>query len=40
MYEGAGHAFVNNPSSDNPANREAAAKSVARTTKWLKKQFG
>lgn len=40
MYEGAGHAFLNNPSSNNTANREAAAKSVARTTKWLKKQLG
>jgi len=40
MYEGAGHAFLNNPSSKNAANREAADKSVARTTKWLKKQIG
>ncbi|MGE5818316.1 MAG: dienelactone hydrolase family protein [Deltaproteobacteria bacterium] len=40
MYEGAGHAFLNNPSSNNTANREAAAKSVAKTTKWLKKQLG
>lgn len=40
MYEGAGHAFLNNPSSKNAANREAAAKSVTRTTKWLKKQLG
>jgi carboxymethylenebutenolidase len=40
MYEGAGHAFLNNPSSKNAANREAAARSVARTTKWLKKQLG
>ena len=40
MYEGAGHAFLNNPSSHNAANREAAMKSVARTTKWLKKQLG
>lgn len=40
MYEGAGHAFLNNPSSKNAANREAADKSVARTAKWLKKQLG
>ena len=40
IYEGAGHAFLNNPSSNNTANREAAAKSIARTTKWLKKQLG
>ena len=39
MYQGAGHAFLNNPSSKNAANREAAAKSVVRTAKWLKKQL-
>jgi carboxymethylenebutenolidase len=37
MYEGAGHAFLNNPQSKNAANREAAAKSVVRTTKWLRR---
>jgi carboxymethylenebutenolidase len=37
MYQGAGHAFLNNPQSKNTANREAAEKSVARTTKWLRK---
>jgi carboxymethylenebutenolidase len=37
MYDGAGHAFLNNPSSKNAANRNAAEKSVASTTKWLKK---
>lgn len=37
MYEGAGHAFLNNPSGKNPANRDAAEKSVASTSKWLKK---
>ena len=37
MYEGAGHAFLNNPQGKNAANREAAAKSVLRTSKWLKK---
>ena len=37
MYPGAGHAFLNNPSSKSAANREAAAKSVASTGKWLKK---
>ncbi len=40
MYEGAGHAFLNNPQSKNAANRRAAQKSVARTAKWLKKLFG
>jgi carboxymethylenebutenolidase len=39
MYEGAAHAFLNNPSSKNAANQEAAAKSVAKTAKWLKKQL-
>jgi hypothetical protein len=28
---------LNNPQSKSEANREAAAKSVARTAKWLKK---
>lgn len=37
MYEGAGYAFLNNPQSKNSANREAAAKSVVRTAKWLKR---
>jgi carboxymethylenebutenolidase len=37
MYPGAGHAFLNNPSSKNAANLDAAAKSVTVTTKWLKK---
>ena len=37
MYNGAGHAFLNNPSSKNAANLDAAAKSVARTATWLKK---
>jgi len=37
MYPGAGHAFLNNPSSKSAANRDAAAKSVAVTSKWLKK---
>ena len=35
MYQGAGHAFLNNPQSKNAANQEAAKKSVARTVKWL-----
>lgn len=39
MYEGAGHAFLNNPASKNAANRDAAEKSVASTSKWLKKVF-
>ncbi|MBI2230537.1 MAG: dienelactone hydrolase family protein [Deltaproteobacteria bacterium] len=37
MYEGAGHAFLNNPQGKNPANLEAAGKSVTRTVKWLRK---
>ncbi len=37
MYQGAGHAFLNNPQTKNPANREAGEKSVAKTAKWLKK---
>lgn len=37
MYEGAGHAFLNNPQGRNAANRDAAEKSVARTSKWLRK---
>ena len=37
IYQGAGHAFLNNPSSKNAANAAAAAKSVARTVKWLRK---
>ena len=36
MYKGAGHAFLNNPQTKNVANREAADKSVAKTTKWLR----
>jgi carboxymethylenebutenolidase len=39
MYEGAGHAFLNNPQSKSAANREAAAKSVIKTSKWLRKQL-
>jgi len=37
MYQGAGHAFLNNPQSKNAANQEAAQKSVARTVKWLRR---
>ena len=37
MYEGAGHAFLNNPQGKSAANRAAAAKSVIKTSKWLKK---
>jgi carboxymethylenebutenolidase len=40
MYEGARHAFLNNPSGKIAANRKAAEQSVARTTKWLKKALG
>ena len=39
MYAGAGHAFLNNPSGKNAANRVAAKKSVVSTTKWLKKPW-
>jgi carboxymethylenebutenolidase len=39
MYEGAGHAFLNNPQSKSAVNRDAAAKSVTKTTKWLKKHL-
>ena len=37
MYEGAGHAFLNNPQSPKVANRLAAEKSVVGTVKWLRK---
>ena len=37
MYDGAGHAFLNNPAGKIEADRKAAEQSVARTTKWLKK---
>ena len=37
MYEGAGHAFLNNPPGKSAANSDAAAKSVLRTSKWLRK---
>jgi len=39
MYEGAGHAFLNNPHAKNEANRKAAEESVAKTRKWLRKIF-
>lgn len=39
MYQGAGHAFLNNPQSKNAANLDAAAKSVAGTVKWLRKSL-
>jgi carboxymethylenebutenolidase len=37
MYEGARHAFLNNPSGKIEANKKAAEQSAARTAKWLKK---
>ncbi len=40
LYEGAGHAFLNNPSGKIEADRKAAERSVARATKWLKKVLG
>lgn len=39
MYKGAGHAFLNNPSGKNEADRKAAEESVAKTCKWLRKLF-
>ena len=39
MYKGAGHAFLNNPQTKNVANREAADKSVIKTSKWLRKHL-
>lgn len=37
MYEGAGHAFLNNPSTKDVANRRAAEQSFAKSCKWLSK---
>ncbi|HEX9446166.1 MAG TPA: dienelactone hydrolase family protein [Candidatus Binatia bacterium] len=37
IYEGAHHAFLNNPSGKIEANRKAAEESVAKTCKWLRK---
>jgi len=37
MYEGAGHAFLNNPQSGKDPNQKAADQSVVKTTAWLKK---
>ena len=37
MYDGAGHAFLNNPQSKNEANRKAADESVVNARKWLRK---
>jgi len=37
MYEGAGHAFLNNPQKDDAPNRKAAEQSVVRTVRWLNK---
>jgi carboxymethylenebutenolidase len=39
MYDGAGHAFLNNPQTKNAVDREAAAKSVIKTSKWLRKHL-
>jgi dienelactone hydrolase len=33
VYEGAGHAFLNNPQGKSAVNREAADKSLIRTSK-------
>jgi hypothetical protein len=35
--EGPGHGFLNNPQTKSTVNREAAAKSVIKTSKWLRK---
>ncbi len=40
MYDGAGHAFLNNPQDTNEANRRAAEESFARSCKWLRRLFG
>ncbi len=37
LYDGAGHAFLNNPQDKNEANRKAAEESFARSCKWLRK---
>ncbi|MFQ5682810.1 MAG: dienelactone hydrolase family protein [Candidatus Binatia bacterium] len=39
MYEGAGHAFLNNPQAKNAANQKAAEQSLVRACKWLNKLF-
>ncbi|MBI4527150.1 MAG: dienelactone hydrolase family protein [Deltaproteobacteria bacterium] len=39
MYQGAGHAFLNNPQGKSEANRKAAEESVVKTCQWLKKVF-
>jgi carboxymethylenebutenolidase len=39
MYQGAGHAFLNNPQSKNAANRQAAGKSVIKIVKWLRRNL-
>lgn len=39
MYDGAGHAFLNNPQGKSEANRKAAELSVTKTAKWLRKIF-
>ncbi|OGQ84576.1 MAG: hypothetical protein A3F90_02940 [Deltaproteobacteria bacterium RIFCSPLOWO2_12_FULL_60_19] len=40
MYQGAGHAFLNNPVGKSEANRTAADESVSKSCKWLKKTLG
>jgi carboxymethylenebutenolidase len=37
LYEGAGHAFLNNPQSKNKTNQIAAEQSFLKTCKWLKR---
>ena len=37
MYEGAGHAFLNNPQSKNKTNQIAAEQSFRKTCKWLRR---
>src|SRR5215470_17717879 len=39
LYKGAGHAFLNNPSSRSAANRAAARQSFAKSCAWLRKML-
>jgi carboxymethylenebutenolidase len=39
MYEGAGHAFLNNPATKNKADRRAADQSFLKSCRWLRKQL-
>lgn len=39
MYPGAGHAFLNNPSRPDSANRKAAERALAKSSQWLKRML-